>query len=231
MPVRIGLIGSQGKMGLRLLSFIEKSQDFSLAWQLHSKSPRDGLPPADAIIDFSSPEALKDNLWLAQRSSTPIVIGTTGIGNEGKAALEASSSLIPVFWAPNFSIGIEFLKQTIETFASCLQKKFSPKIIETHHVHKKDSPSGSALALAESLLVSWGEKPPIESVRLGNVIGKHTVVFSSEYEILSLEHESLSRDVFAEGALHAVNFLINQPPGLYGMKQLLACVFPIDLHP
>ena len=225
MTIHIGLIGSQGKMGKRLVSCILKDPELSLAWQLGSDSCRDFLSKADVIIDFSTPYALQNNLTLAEKNNTPIVIGTTGLQKQEHENLEASALKIPVFWAPNFSLGIAALIHAIETLSPLLKKKFTPSISETHHVHKKDSPSGSALALALATQTGYSILPSIESIRLNEIVGEHTVIFSSEDEHLTLKHESLSRDVFALGALQAVKFLINKKPKLYSMKDLLLSCF------
>ncbi len=221
MPTYIGLIGANGKMGQIIISCILKDPELSLRWQLSSQSPRNSLSPVDVIIDFSSLSSLQKNLRLAESTQTPIVIGTTGLQKEEKQALLNSSLKIPVFWAPNFSLGMAIFIHAIKKLSPLLKKKFTPEISETHHVHKKDSPSGSALAMAEATQTGYSALPPIQSFRIGEVIGEHSISFSTIDERFTLQHQSLSRDVFALGALEAAKFLIGTPPKLYQMEDLL----------
>lgn len=221
MTLSIGLIGASGKMGCKITSCIEKDPQITLKWGLESKSNRKELPPVDVMIDFSSPLALEENLILAQKYQSPIVIGTTGLQPDQQQSLELASKQIPVFWAPNFSIGITILIYAIEMLSPLLQKKFNASVTETHHIHKKDAPSGSALALAQAALSGYQSLPPIESIRLQEVIGEHIITFLTPEEKITLSHEALSRDVFAKGALEAAKFILNKPPKLYGMKDLL----------
>ncbi len=217
MPLKIGLIGANGKMGQRIAACILKDPKYSLAWQIGSKTSRSSLSSVDIIIDFSNTNALEENLSLAEKTKTPIVIGTTGFEEKEKKRLEQSSLSIPIFWAPNFSLGMAALIYVIKNFSPLLQKQFIPHITETHHKHKKDAPSGSALALAEA----FESSPEIKSIRQGDSIGHHQIVFSAENEKIIFEHESLSRDIFALGALNAANFLIDKSPKLYSMEDLL----------
>lgn len=221
MTTRIGLIGATGKMGRQIADCSKKDPKTSILWELSAQSCRENLPPVDVIIDFSSPQALQDNLTLAKKQKVPIVIGTTGLQIEQKKSLELTSNLIPIFWSPNFSIGIAILVQTIETLSPLLKKIFTPSITETHHIHKKDAPSGSALAFAEATLTGYLEPAPIESFRINDVIGEHSISFLSETEKITLSHEALSREVFAKGALQAAQFILHKSPRLYGMKDLL----------
>ncbi len=221
MPLQIGLIGSSGKMGQRVLSCILKDPTLFLTWELSSKSSRDPLSKADVIIDFSTTSALHENILLAEKMGTSLVVGTTGLQEKDFKALREASLKIPVLWAPNFSLGVAILVHALKTLSPLLQKKFTPSIEETHHIHKKYKPSGTALALAEALQTSYKTAPSIESFRQGEMIGDHSIFFLAEDEIVTLRHESLSRDAFALGALEAAKFLVDKPAGFYNMQDLL----------
>jgi len=221
MTYYIGLIGAFGRMGKAITSCTMKDSSLSLAWKLNSKSSRDSLEKADVIIDFSSINALQGNLDLAIKMQIPIVIGTTGIKDADKNCLQKAALEIPVFWAPNFSLGMAILVHSVKNLSPLLGNKFTPFISETHHVQKKDSPSGSALSIAEATLTGYARTPPIESIRKGEVIGEHSISFVAEGEKLTLHHECISRDVFALGALEAAKFLIDKSPNLYQMKDLI----------
>lgn len=222
MQIKLGLIGANGKMGKEVLSATLKDPRFTPFWEITSQSDR-STPKADVIIDFSTKEALEGNLLLAINSKTPIVIGTTGLSS--LAPLENAARQIPVFFAPNFSLGVAVCVYLTKKLAQLLPK-FSPSIQETHHIHKKDAPSGTAIALKKALLEGRPEMDcPIESIREGNVVGKHCVTFKGDQESITLSHEAFSREAFAKGSLEAAFFLSNKKPGLYSMQDLLEGIY------
>lgn len=223
MTIKLGIIGASGKMGQRICFCALNDADLSISWTLASKSSINTvtITPTNVIIDFSTAEALIANLELAISKNCPIVIGTTGFGSKEQLALKKASYLIPVFFAPNFSLGMAATIYVTEKLSSLLTN-FTSHIKEIHHIHKKDNPSGSAIAIQEAL--KKGNKThlqEIESIREGEVIGDHHISFSSENEKITLCHKALSRDVFAKGALEAAKFLTGKPPGLYTMQDLL----------
>lgn len=225
MPLQIGLIGASGKMGKKISSCIGNDPSFSLAWEFNSSSLYEPLHAAHIIIDFSSASALEKNLRFAVSTNTPIVIGTTGFSEPEKQLLEEASKKIPIFWAPNFSLGMALLTHAIETLSPLFQPNFKAHIEETHHIHKKDSPSGSAIALEKAARQGYDKPLPIESHRIGETIGDHSIVFSSNEETITFEHKALSREIFALGALKAAKFLVGKEPKLYSMKDLLSLSF------
>ncbi len=230
--MKLGIIGVQGKMGREVFSLASQDKSIELISSISRKKEveKNKTFPVDMIIDFSTKEALVENLILAQRQNCPIVIGTTGLEEKEKELLIKASQNIPVFWAPNFSLGMACLLHTTKILSSFL-KDFTSHIEETHHTQKKDTPSGSALALKESLEQgNLRANPLIESFRVDDVIGKHSVFFTSEEEELVLSHQANSRAVFAKGSLTAAKFLSIQKPGLYGMGDLLPYLIKKD-HP
>lgn len=219
--MRLGVIGAKGKMGEKIVTLASKDPAFKLISPLITYENQQ-IPPLDIIIDFSTKDALLQNLILAQKIRCPIVIGTTGFTQKEHDLIAKAALNIPIFWAPNFSIGIAAALQAAKLLSSLLQG-FTVHIEETHHVHKKDAPSGSALAL--KMTVEKGNPhntPTIESFRKDEVVGDHAVFFTAKDEKITLSHQAFSRDVFANGALTAAKFLITQKPGLYGMDNLLA---------
>jgi len=199
MNVKIGLIGANGKLG-KTITKLEKVIEIS-------RSTDRAKIECDVLIDVSSPEALLENL----SANKPIVIGTTG--HKNLEAIQKGAETLPIFYAPNFSLSIALLKKLSLEIAKYFPENID--LIETHHTEKKDAPSGTALLLAQNLP---GTK--IQSIRSGNVIGEHTLIFSSPEEKITLSHEALTRDLFAKGALAAAHFLIGKPPGLYTMDNL-----------
>ncbi len=171
---------------------------------------------ADVIIDFTVPQALQEHLAQAIQHGIPVMCGTTGLGAEHHEALQKASKQIPVLWASNTSIGANLLFE-FTRMASKSMPEASIQIEDIHHIHKKDSPSGTALTLAKAA----GSRAAIASKREGEVAGIHTVTFKTGQETLVLHHEAHSRDIFASGAIQAARFLIHQKPGFYEMRDVL----------
>jgi 4-hydroxy-tetrahydrodipicolinate reductase len=175
---------------------------------------------SDVIIDVSHRDALSSYLPYVLKAHIPLVIGVTGYDENRLRLIREIASHIPILQAPNFALGIPFLAQLIEICASTLKKSSEVTIKEWHHEKKKDSPSGTALELAKSLKT----KPEIFSYREGDIVGTHTVSFALENEIIELTHKTLSRDLYAEGAIKAATFLHSKPNGFYQMRDLLPIV-------
>lgn len=209
--------------------------------------PRGGGPlisGADALVDFSSPDALREVLELhaAALEGKALVIGTTGLDPAVEAQLDDVARKTAVLVAANFSAGINLLLGLVEIAARALDAaQYDLEIIETHHGKKADAPSGTALALAEAAARArgqeleavrkdgrsgrTGERPPgevgLHAVRGGGVTGEHQLLFLGEQERVALSHTAFDRAVFADGALRAARWLIGRPPGRYTMQQVL----------
>lgn len=181
-----------------------------------------GLKSCDVAIDFSNADATQEICRLAVRHNRPLVIGTTGHTAEQKKSIEDAATVLPIVFASNFSIGVNGLFWLTRNAARLLGRNFKAEIVETHHVHKKDAPSGTAKTLAEILgREAPGSDVPVRSIREGEVVGEHTVTFSGPGEQLELAHRAESRQTFATGALTAARWIIKQPPGLYTMQEVL----------
>lgn len=209
MTTVIYLQGAHGRMGRTISALIQNDPQFSL-------SP--DLANCDVALDFSAPEALADLVNGCLAFKKPVVIGTTGYRETEQKILEKASQQIPLFYAPNFSLGITLLQEILRELVEKIGSKTSIEIIEAHNQHKKDLPSGTALLLAQA---AGRFSPPIHSIRAGDIIGDHTILLALEGERLELKHQAHSRDAFAQGALKAAQFLKNQIPGYYTMKDLL----------
>jgi 4-hydroxy-tetrahydrodipicolinate reductase len=215
--VRIGLIGARGRLG-REICLLEHPEVETIE-QFH----RDHLPnrraDVDLFLDVSSHEALKFNLQAALDAGKPIVIGTTGLIDFH--LLQEASKKIPIFYSANFSIKMALLNACVEQCSHFFNQKADVRIVETHHSGKKDAPSGSALFLSQTIEQVLGKAPAIHSIREGTIVGEHSVIFQGDGEEITLTHKALHRKIFAQGAIIASLFLVNQPPGLYSMKDLL----------
>jgi len=205
-----------------------------------SDNDREGASKAEVLIDFSFPSSSARHALLAAEFKKPIVIGITGLNNEEKNSLKKASAQTAVLWSPNMSLGVNILNAAVGQFAQKLAD-YDVEIVEMHHCRKKDAPSGTALRLAETIAAArgisldnaavygrhgnTGERRPgqigIHAVRGGDVVGDHTIIFSSEGERIELSHRASSRDGFAIGALRAAQWMVGKPAGFYDMSDVL----------
>ena len=195
----------------------------------------------EVVIDFSSPEATLDHMRTVVRSRRAAVIGTTGFSTSQLDELKTLAQHIPCVFSPNMSVGINLLYKVISEMAKTLGDDYDIEVIEAHHRLKKDAPSGTALKIAEVLARSVsrdlnqvgvyarkgliGERTKgeigIQTIRAGDIVGDHTVLFGGMGERIEVTHRASSRDTFARGALRAARWVVRQPPGLYDMMDVL----------
>ncbi len=256
--MKVAITGAAGRMGQNLVKLISIADDMQLAAVLeHAHSPQLGnmigdvtlssdmdaaAKAADVIIDFSVPAALPGLLAAAQQHGTRLVIGTTGLSAADEAAITNAAKTIPIVYSGNFSLGVNVLSALVERAAAVMSSElFDIEIFETHHKHKVDAPSGTALLLGRS--AAQGRNVALDNkavrsrdghtgartagdigfsvARGGNVAGDHTVFFFGEHERLELTHRATDSVIFARGALHAARWLMDQPIGLYNMRNVL----------
>ena len=195
----------------------------------------------DIIIDFTVPRCTLDILKIASKLKKRVVIGTTGFTQKEEALIKSFSKKIPILKAGNMSLGVNLLMYLTEIASKSLNDEYLSKVFEAHHRHKKDYPSGTALMLGKGIAdgknknlynlmgkkflnkksFPYGKKINFNSIRKGEIIGKHEVTFSSGKEIIKLNHEVFDRALYSDGALAAAKWLINKKPGLYSMRDLL----------
>lgn len=227
-------------MGGLIAKLVEESSDLNLAGGADIDAPlADVIDKADVVIDFTQADAAAANAELAAEMGKPIVIGTTGLNDEQRARVKAASERIPVIHAPNMSIGVNVLFHMINTAASTLGDDFRIEISETHHINKLDRPSGTAVKMLDVAVEARGADPkkdvamhndampqgthPIEvsSFRKDDIIGEHTIRFTSPEETLEINHSATSRKLFARGAVTAARWLAGKPAGLYDISDVL----------
>jgi 4-hydroxy-tetrahydrodipicolinate reductase len=197
------------------------------------------LSEVDAVIDFSAPQAVESHVAIYARAGKPLLVGTTGLSAAVERELLALDQGAPVMLAPNTSIGVAVLTELVRRAAAMLPAQFDLEIVESHHKHKQDAPSGTALALGaaaaaardqdfaavKAVRAGGAARKPGEigfaSVRAGDIVGKHTVLFAGPGEEVSLRHEATDRAVFAQGAVRAALWLWRQPPGSYTMRDFI----------
>jgi 4-hydroxy-tetrahydrodipicolinate reductase len=222
--VRALLIGAAGRMGKTVRDLATKDSKIDIVAQCDLG---DAIEPAmkncDVAIDFSRADAIEEICRSALYHDKPVVIGTTGHSPEQRRVIEHAAQSLPIVLASNFSVGVNVLFWLTLKAAERLGHDFSAEIVETHHEMKKDAPSGTAKTLAEVLKEAQkiGSEVPIQSIREGNVVGEHTVIFSGPGERLELTHRAASREIFARGALRAAKWIMGRPPGLYSMQDVL----------
>ncbi len=210
-------------MGQAIASLIDAADDLQLAGLWRRGEDLDEIvAKADVLVDFSLPEAIDEILAAAVNRSCPLVCGVSGLAEEQMDAISAAAGHVPLVYDRNMSLGVAVLTRSVREAAASLGEEFGVRISEVHHVHKLDSPSGTALKLGEAVESGQqGSEIYYESERRGEVPGDHDVVFTSPNEVLSFSHSVTTRDVFADGALRAARWIVGREPGLYGMQDVL----------
>lgn len=246
--IRIILNGCNGKMGRFVTDTAKKFTDLKIIAGIdknivHSEYPiykniEDCTEESDVILDFSRPDALPSLLSFAVENSTPIIFCTTGYTDDQISLINSYSNKIAIFRSANMSIGINIVNSILKKISPILYENFDIEIIEKHHNQKVDSPSGTAILLANSIKDSLPEETifvngregvskrvhneiGIHSIRGGSIVGEHEIIFAGQGETIEIKHSALSREVFAMGALKACQFMAKKNPGLYSMDDML----------
>ncbi|WP_314300535.1 4-hydroxy-tetrahydrodipicolinate reductase [Campylobacter showae] len=252
--VKIGIHGASGKMGRMIIECLKNEPGAKLS-AAYTIEPLDFALPqgailtdkfdelfanCDVVIDFTIKEGAINLLNYARTDPKPLVIGTTGLGEDGANLLKLASAAMPILYATNMSLGVAVLNR-LAALASKALREFDAEIVEQHHRHKKDAPSGTALTLGERVAEARGlnlkdvlvtgrdglvgarskDEIAILAVRGGDVVGRHTVGFYNEGEFIELNHTATSRATFAKGAIKAAIWVAGQQSGLYGIDDCL----------
>lgn len=241
-PLRLMVHGAMGRMGTAVRALAAADERVLLvAGTDADDDPSAAIRDVDAVIDFSQPSASPALADLCARHAAALVMGTTGHSDRQFAPVRRAAESVPVVFAPNFSVGVNTLFWLTRQAAHLLGRDFDIEVVEMHHRHKVDAPSGTARRLgeilAEARALSYendtrhgrsgqtGERPPAEigmhALRGGDVVGDHTVIFAGSGERVELTHRAASRDTFAGGALRAALWARGRPPGLYDMQDVL----------
>jgi 4-hydroxy-tetrahydrodipicolinate reductase len=261
-PVKLAIFGASGRMGLAIARLASQDDQFQIVGAIAGPNDpaigRDigelagigtvgvevtgdisaGLLGANAVIEFSTASAVPSLVALAEKKGIAIVSGTTNLDERGRAALEKAQTSVPVLWAPNMSRGVQVLAEVVEHAVRRLGLDFDVEIVEVHHRKKIDSPSGTAVRLADAARKVRPELAEIRgrdgevgartknemavlALRGGDVIGDHTVHLIGDSERIELTHRATNRDLFARGALSAAAVLVGKAPGRYTIKDVL----------
>lgn len=247
--IKIILSGINGKMGKAILSLAKDSKDYQIVAGVDLVKGNLDVPvyenfsqvqeKADVIIDFSRPSTLNGLLDYATKNNTNIVIASTGYSNDDLLNIANASNKIAIFKSSNMSLGVNLIGNLVKQAAQFLGENYDIEIIEQHHNQKVDAPSGTALTLAKKANEAFNGKYniiegrsgknckreqneiSISSVRGGNIVGKHDVLFIGSNEVVTISHEAQSRQVFAEGALRAASYIVDKQKGLFDMDNLI----------
>jgi 4-hydroxy-tetrahydrodipicolinate reductase len=262
--VRTVVTGVTGRMGQMLVQLVRDTDGFTLAGGTEKEghasvgldvglachlgqlevpvvaSLDEALERADVVIDFTTPEASVQHARACARHKVALVVGSTGFSDEAKAEVAEAAKVVPVVMSPNMSIGVNLVIELAAQLATRLGKDFDIDVLEAHHRHKKDAPSGTALRLADEIARALLRRPEVirssrvgvtgprrreeigvQTLRGGDVVGEHTVYFFGDGERIELTHRATSREQFGRGALRAARWVKGRAPGLYGMSDVL----------
>jgi 4-hydroxy-tetrahydrodipicolinate reductase len=240
--LRVAVAGASGRMGQMLIDAVEAAPDCALAATLDIGSDvRTALSQAQVLIDFTRPEGTMAHLSVCRELGVPMVIGTTGFSEAQKATLAEQAQHLGIVLSPNFSVGVNVMLKLLEMAAQALDASYDIEVVEAHHRHKVDAPSGTALKMGEVLAQARGrelgdcavyareghigERAPgtigFATVRGGGIVGDHTAMFCGDTDRIEITHRSASRGIYAQGALRAARFVAGKRSGLYGMEHVL----------
>ena len=234
--VKLGIAGVCGKIGRRIYELASFDRDFEVTLGLEKKgtpmigrelgkikvsSIPDGIFLVDVFVDFTTPEETEANIDYVARYKKAYVLGTTGLNDAQLKKVEDISKVIPVVFSPNMSVGVNVLFTMLPEIAKRLGPDYSIEIVEAHHKAKKDAPSGTAKKFAQILADATRKEIPTHAIRLGDIVGDHTIIFCGNSERIEIKHQAHSRDLFALGALKAAKWIMGKPAGLYSMQDVL----------
>jgi 4-hydroxy-tetrahydrodipicolinate reductase len=235
--IKLAVSGCQGRMGQRITALALNDKTFKISVLLENKDRGDvpdrvcnipvefdsnELKGSKVLIEFTSPEATIEHLKACVKHKVNMVIGTTGLTPTQVTEIKRASKKIAIVYSSNMSVGVNLVFALIRRAAQVTSKSYEIRLTETHHVHKKDAPSGTAKTMAEiAQIFSKNKVKDIESLREGEVIGDHTISFESDVDLISIHHHAKTRDIFAEGSLVAAKFLAKKKTGLFNMQDVL----------
>ena len=241
--MNIAIVGAAGRMGKMLVSLADADPSLKVVAKVDALDGYAKAWPSDteAVIDFSFHTAVPGFVTRAAGEGLAYVIGTTGLSSDEQKIVDAAAERIPVVQSGNYSLGVNLLLNLVRTAAKTLGPEYDIEVVEMHHRHKKDAPSGTALMLAKAAAAGRGvdfgksavfgrngmvgERPEgeiaVHALRGGSVVGDHTVMFAGDVERVEITHKAQSREAFAAGALKAALWAVKQKPGIYTMRDVL----------
>ena len=249
--IKLIISGCNGKMGGVVTAIAQNQDDIEVVagFDINDerrygypvyKNPSEFKGEADVIIDFSHPDMLDALLKFATETKTPVVVATTGLSDEQKEQMKKASEETPLFFSANMSLGVNLLIELAQKATKVLADNFDIEIIEKHHNQKIDAPSGTALAIADSINDTLENRKEyvydrhavrkkrtkneigIHAIRGGTIVGEHSVIFAGKDEVIELKHEAMSKEIFAVGAVAAAKYIAGKPAKMYNMQDLVS---------
>lgn len=219
--VNIVVAGARGRMGRTIVNLAREDKAIKLSGEVDLDDDlASALKKADCLVDFTLAKAAIGNMEIAVSLKKAMVVGTTGFNGEEIKKIEKAARSIPIVLSPNMSVGVNLLFGLVGEVAQKLGPDYDIEITESHHNKKRDAPSGTAKKLAAEI-EKQGRKVPIHSIRAGDIVGDHTVLYAGCGERIEITHRAHSREAFAAGALKAAKWIMNKKPGLYSMREVL----------
>lgn len=235
--IKLAISGCQGRMGQRITHLALQDEEFTIFRLLEDKNcpnltekvhdisvhtEGSAIKGADVLIEFTTPDATISHLNVCLQYGVKMVIGTTGLTVDQIQQIKKAAETLPIVFASNMSVGVNILFGLTRETARKTGEDYTIKISETHHIHKKDKPSGTAKTIAEIAERASGTKvSDIQAIREGEVIGDHQIIFESSVDTITLSHHAKTRDIFVKGSLVAAKFLASQKKGLFNMEDIL----------
>ncbi len=235
--IKLAISGCQGRMGARIVTLAQADNKFKITTLLeHANHPdlnkeingvkiasnASALKGAGVLIEFTAPDATMIHLEECVKQKVKMVIGTTGLSEAQIKKIKQASRKIPIVFSSNMSVGVNLLFKLASELAAKTAGNYKVKIVEAHHVHKKDTPSGTAKTIAQVIEAASGKKvTDVESIREGEIIGNHDVTFESEVDTITIGHHAKTRDIFVQGSLVAAKFVAKKKSGLFNMQDVL----------
>ncbi|MEO0097725.1 MAG: 4-hydroxy-tetrahydrodipicolinate reductase [candidate division WOR-3 bacterium] len=235
--IKVILIGALGKMGKVLGEAISKERDMKIIYGIEredhpdlNKHFYDGyllsnlervINECDICVEFTNPQATLEHLEIIKKAKKPFLIGTTGFTKEEMEILKSAGKEIPLLYSSNYSFGINFIFKILKEIIKILPDNYDITLIETHHKEKKDAPSGTAKRMVEIIKERKDKEIKTISLRFGDIIGKHTLIFATNGEVIEITHNALSRFAFANGVIYGIRFLVKQKSGFYLFEEII----------
>ena len=236
--LKLAVSGCRGRMGQRIADLASQDKQLKVVTLLESpthpqahgsiggipvNTDASALKGANVLIEFTTTGATLEHLAVCQKLGVKMVIGTTGMTPPQMRQIKKASAKIPIVFSSNMSVGVNIVFSIARELARQTAGKYTIRMSESHHIHKKDAPSGTAKTLAHIVeTAAKGKVQDIQSIREGEIIGDHTIIFESPVDTITLTHHAKTRDIFAAGSLVAAKFLAKKKRGLFNMEEVLA---------
>jgi len=238
--IKLGVSGAYGRMGSRIISLALQDKDFDVVVALEREdhpefgkkisginvvSSPESIKEVDGLIEFTAPQSSMEHLAVALKYKKALVLGTTGFNSDEQKKILSAAKKIPIVFSPNMSLGVNTLFHLLREAVLRLPQDYKASIKEAHHIHKKDAPSGTAKFLAQIIKDEGGNlNEDILSIREGEIIGDHEIIFESPWDTIKLSHSAKTRDILVLGALAAMKFVAEKSKGLYNMADVLKSI-------